>query len=71
MDNNGGWQTGAYRVFCAYWTATALSWGLDAERTAVLADYFSLIGNCLATIAVAQGDSVVFDADDDGVAAGV
>lgn len=62
-DNNKGtycqWRTGVWRVMNASWYAAWLSYGLSAEEITVLAEYFSLLSNCLANIAVVQGESLI------------
>lgn len=55
------WRTGVWRVMNASWAAAWLSYGLNAEQITALAEYYSLVANCLANIALAQGEIVILD----------
>lgn len=55
------WRTGVWRVMNASWAAAWLSYGLTAQEITALSEYYGLVADCLANIAVAQGEVLVVD----------
>ncbi len=57
IDN---WYLGAWRVYWAACLSSNLTRGLSAEEMFALADFYSLVGRGIATIALAKkGETVI------------
>ncbi len=54
-----GWRLGVWRNYSAFASAAWLSYGLNGEQVAALAEYYSLISNCLANIALTLGEEAL------------
>ncbi|MEE0776056.1 MAG: hypothetical protein U0M15_03235 [Bacillota bacterium] len=61
------WLIGVNRLYFASWSAAALSYGKSAEDITILAEYFSLLSDCLSNIVLALGAEVVLDTDDGNI----